>query len=71
MIPEKRGQNASRKKRGSKGGRTPAFDAPALRNRNAVERSFAYVKQWRGLATRYDELAITSRAAVVISAILT
>lgn len=71
MIPEKKDQVASRKRRGSKGGRPPTFDAGAYRNRNVVERSFAYVKQWRGLATRYDKLAITYRAAVVISAILT
>lgn len=48
--------------------KTTAMTAP---NRNVVERSFAYVKQWRGLATRYDKLAITYRAAVVLSAILT
>ena len=71
VIPEKKDQIATRKKRGSKGGRPPVFDAGAYRNRNVVERSFAYVKQWRGLATRYDKLAITYRAAVVISAILT
>ncbi|WP_025780813.1 IS5/IS1182 family transposase, partial [Brevibacterium sp. VCM10] len=56
---------------GNKGGRPPAFDAGVYRNRNVVERSFAYVKQWRGLATRYDKLAITYRAAVVLGAILT
>lgn len=71
MIPEKKDQIAFRKKRGSNGGRSPAFDAGVYRRRNVVERSFAYVKQWRGLATRYDKLAITYRAAVVISAILT
>ena len=71
VIQEKKDQIATRKKRGSKGGRPRAFDAGAYRNRNVVERSFAYVKQWRGLATRYDKLAITYRAAVVISAILT
>src|SRR5690625_2274357 len=71
VIPEKKDQVASRKRRGSRGGRPPTFDAGAYRNRNVVERSFAYVKQWRGLATRYDKLAITYRAAVVISAIVT
>ncbi len=70
-IPEKKDQIAARKKRGNRGGRPPAFDAVAYKNRNVVERSFAYVKQWRGLATRYDKLAITYRAAVVLSAILT
>jgi transposase len=38
------------------------------KQRNLVERSFALLKQWRGLATRYDKLAIVYRAAVVLSA---
>lgn len=71
MIPEKKDQISSRKKRGRSGERPPAFDSMAYKNRNVVERSFAYVKQWRGLATRYDKLAVIYRAAVVISAILT
>ncbi|AEK37776.1 transposase for insertion sequence element [Corynebacterium variabile DSM 44702] len=41
VIPEKKDQIATRKKRGSKGGRPPAFDAGVYRNRNVVERSFA------------------------------
>ena len=32
---------------------------------------FALTKQWRGLATRYDKLAITYRAAVILLAVLT
>ncbi|GAA1551826.1 hypothetical protein GCM10009691_27940 [Brevibacterium picturae] len=71
VIPEKKDQVAARKRRGQRGGRRPAFDATAYKNRNVVERSFAYVKQWRGLATRYDKLAIVYRAAAVISAVLT
>lgn len=70
VIPEKKDQTAARKKKGSRGGRPPTFDANTYKNRNVVERSFAYAKQWRGLATRYDKLAITYRAAVVLSAIL-
>ncbi|GAA2566085.1 hypothetical protein GCM10010409_48640 [Mycolicibacterium diernhoferi] len=38
------------------------------KQRNLVERSFALLKQWCGLATRYDKLAIVYRAAVVLSA---
>ncbi|NLA09244.1 MAG: transposase, partial [Microbacteriaceae bacterium] len=34
-------------------------------------RAFSLMKQWRGLATRYDKLAVTYRAGVVIAAILT
>lgn len=71
MIPKKKDQIAIRRRRGHRGGRPLAFGGAAYKNRNAVERSFAYVKQWKGLATRYDKLAITHRAAVVVSAILT
>ncbi|MBU5176673.1 transposase, partial [Cutibacterium acnes] len=31
---------------------------------------FNSVKQWRGLATRYDKLAVTYRSATVLHAIL-
>ena len=71
VIPEKRDQIAARQRRGRRGGRPPAFDATLYKQRNVVERSFALAKQWRGLATRYDKLAITYRAAVTLSAILT
>ena len=39
--------------------------------RNVVERSFNAIKQWRGLATRYDKLALTYRGGVVLAAIVT
>ncbi|RLP67539.1 IS5/IS1182 family transposase, partial [Mycetocola reblochoni] len=32
---------------------------------------FALIKQWRGIATRYDKLAITYRAGAVLHACLT
>ncbi|WP_197408436.1 MULTISPECIES: IS5 family transposase [Kocuria] len=70
VIPQKKNEIASRKKKGSKGGRPPAFDAEAYKGRNVVERSFNSVKQWRGLATRYDKLAVTYRSATVLHAIL-
>ncbi|MGW5644459.1 transposase [Saccharopolyspora sp. NPDC003752] len=43
--------------------RPPALDAATYKRRNVVERSFSLIEQWRGLATRYDKLAITYRAA--------
>jgi len=46
-------------------------DFALYRERNLVERSFALLKQWRALATRYDKLAIVYRAAVVLSACIT
>ena len=71
VIPEKSNQVTARKRRGTKGGRPPGFDPTTYKGRNVVERSFALAKQWRALATRYDKLAITYRATVTLSAILT
>ena len=69
VIPEPSDQIRNRKRRGSHGGRPPAFDAETYRGRNVVERSFNTIKQWRGLATRYDKLAIVYRGAAVLRAI--
>ena len=71
MIPEKKDSAAARKRKGSGCGRPPALDVETYKRRNVVERSFALTKQWRGLATRYDKLANTYRAAIVLSACIT
>ena len=68
VIPQKSNEIAARQRKGSAGGRPPAFDAETYKGRNVVERSFNTAKQWRGLATRYDKLAITYRAAAVLHA---
>jgi transposase len=70
VIPEKKDSAAARQRKGSAGGRPPSLDVELYKQRNVVERSFALTKQWRGLATRYDKLAITYRAAVILSACL-
>ena len=54
---------------GSAGDRPPAFDPDDYMGRNVVERSFNAHKQWRGLATGYDELAAAGRGGVVLRAI--
>jgi transposase len=69
VIPEPSQHIAHRKRRGSRGGRPPGFDAEDYKRRNVIERNFNVVKQWRGLATRYDKLAIVYRAAAVLRAI--
>lgn len=69
VIPEPSTQIANRQRRGSRGGRPPAFDAEDYKGRNVIERGFNITKQWRGLATRYDKLAIVYRAAAVLRAI--
>lgn len=71
VIPQKSNEQASRKHKGTRGGRPPAFDAQAYRGRNVVERTFGLAKQWRGIATRYDKLAITYRATAVLGAVIT
>ena len=69
VIPEPADQQGHRKRRGCAGGRPVALDAELYKKRNVVERSFNVFKQWRGLATRYDKLALTYRGGVVLRAI--
>jgi transposase len=69
-IPGRRGQQARRASRGSHGGRPPAFDKGAYKQRNVVERCFSRFKQWRDLATRYAKRAAIYRASLVIIAAL-
>ena len=68
-IPEPADRVASRKRKGSRGGRPPAFDTVSYEGRNVAERRFCDFKQWRGLETRYDKHALVYRAGVIIAAI--
>ena len=70
VIAEPADQAGHRKRRGSTGGRPPAFDPARYKDRNVVERSYQAIKQWRALATRYDKLAITYRAGLLIRAVV-
>ena len=70
MIPEPADQAGHRKRRGSQGRPATGVRPRGLQGRNVVERSFNALKQWRGLATRYDKLAITYRGGVVLGAII-
>jgi len=54
VIPEPRDQQTNRRRRGRIGGRPVTYDKDLYKGRNVVERSFCLLKQWRGLATRYD-----------------
>ncbi|MFE7581114.1 IS5 family transposase [Streptomyces gardneri] len=70
VIPQPSDQVGHRLRRGRAGGRPPAFDAEAYRQRNAVERCINRLKQWRGLAMRTDKLAIAYQAALHLASIL-
>ena len=70
VIPEPKDQLGHRKNRGSRGGRPVNLDTQDYKNRNVVERAFNKLKNWRGLATRYDKYAITYRGSVVLASIV-
>jgi transposase len=67
-IPERSDQIARRKANGSRGGRRPAFDPEIYKKRNTVERGYLRLKQWRGIATRYDKHARTFLGGVLLAA---
>jgi putative transposase len=69
VIPEPSDQAGHRRRRGSCGGRPVGYDNQKYKGRNVIERSFNRLKNWRGIATRYDRLAITFRGAAVLAAI--
>ncbi len=70
VIPQPSDQVGHRLRRGRLGGRPPGFDAEAYKQRNTVERCINRLKQWRGLATRTDKLAIAYQAALHLAGIL-
>lgn len=69
VIPEPSDQQGHRRRRGSRGGRPVSYDIEDYKGRNVVERGFNEDKQWRGLATRYDKLALTYRGGAILRAI--
>jgi len=69
VIPEPTDQIKNRKNRGRRGGRPPAFDAEAYKDRNVVERAINRLKQNRALATRYDKRDFVWRGTVEVAVI--
>lgn len=69
VIPERADQKNHRTRRGSAGGRPPHLDRAKYKKRHVVECGFNVFKQWRALATRYDKLALTYRAGLLLRTI--
>lgn len=69
-IPERADQAANRQRRGTLGGRPPAFDKELYKGRNVVERCFSRLKQFRAVATRFDKLAARYRAGLHLASLI-
>ena len=68
-IPEPADQAANRLKRGSKGGRPPAFDPVAYKQRNTVDRAIGKLRQHRAVATRFDKRDYVWRGTIDVATI--
>ena len=66
-IPERSDQ---RERRAKRSGRPLVFDSDLYARRNVVERCVNRLKQWRGIATRYEKRAVNYRAMVVIASLM-
>ncbi|MFF4410823.1 IS5 family transposase [Streptomyces sp. NPDC001404] len=69
-IPEKSDSQAARLRKGSRGGRPPAFSPARYRQRNTVERAVNKLKQFRAVATRYDKRGYVYLGTVTAAALL-
>ncbi|GFE27567.1 IS5 family transposase [Streptomyces nigrescens] len=69
VIPVPADQRGHRLRRGSRDGRPQAFDHETYKQRNTVERCINRLKQWRGIATRYDKAEIIYLAGLHIAGI--
>jgi transposase len=68
-IPEPADQARNRLRRGRNGGRPPAFDLGAYKERNTVERAFCQLRQHRAVATRYDKRDFIWRGTIDVASI--
>jgi transposase len=68
-IPQPADQKAHRTRRGSRGGRPPAFDASRYKQRNTVERCLSKLKGHRAVATRYDKRDYVYRGTIDVASI--
>ena len=68
-IPEPADQARHRLRRGCRGGRPPAFDPAAYKDRNSVERAFSQLRQHRAVATRFDKRDFVWQGTIDVASI--
>jgi transposase len=66
-IPE---HSDHRQRRAKRVGRPLLFEADLYAKRNVAERCVNRLKQWRGIATRYEKRAASYRAMVLIASLM-
>jgi transposase len=69
VIAIKDDQHTARRRRGSRGGRPPAFDKVHYRDRNTVERAVNKLRAHRAVGTRYDKRDYIYRGTVTVATI--
>lgn len=70
VIAIKDDQHTARLRKGSRGGRPPAFDKVHYRDRNTVERAVNKLRGHRAVATRYDKRDYIYRGTTTVAAIM-
>jgi len=68
-IPEKSDQQKARLAKGSAGGRPPAFDPAAYKQRNTTERAHNRLKAFRAVAMRTDKREFVYNGTIDVASI--
>lgn len=68
-IPQKSDQQKARLAKGSAGGRAPAFDPEAYKQRNTTERTINRLKPFRAVAMRTDKREFVYNGTIDVASI--